>query len=141
VKALLEDVKKDGIGRLYRGGVISAIVVIVGHYPWFLTFNSLDASIPTILKSEDLFGFLARSGFIGICSSCVSDTCSNALRVVKTIRQTQGVGDSRSPWEIAKDILDEEGIAGFTRGLKTRIGTNAIQGGIFSVLWKYFLAS
>ena len=42
-------------------------------------------------------------------------------------------------WEVIQLIVDQDGIAGlFGRGLQTRLLTNAIQGAMFSVLWKYF---
>lgn len=134
---LWEDCREKGVRRLYQGGVVSALVVVVGHYPWFLTYNSLEGFLPMVDRDADLLGFLTRAAIMGVASSCVSDTCSNSLRVVKTIQQTDVEG--RGAVEIAKEVFSLEGIVGFTRGLKTRILTNAIQGGAFSVLWKYFL--
>jgi len=38
-----------------------------------------------------------------------------------------------------KSIIEKDGLQGlFGRGLQTRLLTNAIQGALFSVLWKYF---
>ena len=37
---------------------------------------------------------LARNAFIGFCSSAVSDTCSNSIRVMKTTKQTSTVAIS-----------------------------------------------
>ena len=69
---------------------------------------------------------------IGFCSSAVSDTCSNSIRVLKTTRQTyeRPIGYV----EAAKEIISKEGLGGlFGRGLKTRILANGVQGMLFTV--------
>ena len=95
---------------------------------------------------------LLRSAFLGVCSSCVSDTCSNSLRVIKTTKQTAALSNGNKTIEgeitITNDIsyrdalglvLEKDGWGGLLgRGLRTRLLTNALQGAMFSVLWKYF---
>lgn len=66
----------------------------VGNYPWFVTFNFLQRVVP---KQTDSKKKMLRNAAIGIASSCVSDTVSNSLRVIKTVKQTnadarRGVG-------------------------------------------------
>jgi len=82
--------------------------------------------------------WLAMGGSLrlGICASCVSDVTSNSLRVIKTVKQVSGsAGDSYS--EVARRIVAKDGLRGlFTRGLATRLVTNAVQGLMFSVVWK-----
>lgn len=39
-------------------------------------------------RFDDLPRRLGRSAVIGFCASAVSDTCSNSIRVIKTVRQT-----------------------------------------------------
>lgn len=112
------------------------------------TFNFLNERIPEVSSADDLLLSLARSALLGLCSSCVSDVCSNSLRVVKTTKQTANLGvkgDAESSAkdlsypEIVSQIIEKDGILGlFGRGLQTRLLTNAIQGATFSVLWKYF---
>ena len=74
---------------------------------------------------------------------------SNSLRVIKTTKQTAGLSvvdvdtenkkKELSYPEIVAMIIEKDGIAGLLgRGLQTRLLTNAIQGGVFSVLWRYF---
>ena len=69
------------------------------------------------------------------------------LRVLKTVRQTSldsGDEDSSkfSYIEAATDIIDSEGWAGLLgRGLETRLLANAVQGALFSVLFKFFQGS
>ena len=100
-----------------------------------------------------LFG-LVRAALIGLAASSVSDVCSNSLRVLKTTRQTyddkndgSSGGDSSSSIDInndsyfatAKQIVAKEGLQGLLfRGLGTRLLANALQGSLFSVLFKYF---
>jgi hypothetical protein len=143
---LWDSVLVKGPGPLYRGALAQAAATAVGHFPWFLTYNFLDGYIPEVSASDDLLLSLARSAFLGLCASCVSDTASNSLRVIKTTKQTAQLGtDSESELsypEVVAMILETDGIAGlFGRGLQTRLLTNAVQGSIFSVLWRFFQQS
>jgi len=157
-------VAAEGPSALFSGALASSAATVVGHYPWFLTFNSLSASLPNAadiaaaasvssdqLQPESAIVFtlasldpqlltLLRSAFIGLCASSVSDVCSNSLRVLKTTRQTDSAIEAkRSYYDTAKDIIAKEGLGGlFGRGLQTRLLANALQGTLFSVLFKYF---
>ena len=145
---LVKRVTSEGPGPLYQGSLASAAATAAGHFPWYLTYNFLNDSLPTTSKEEVLLGLL-RSAIMGLSASCVSDCVSNSLRVIKTTKQTASLGKSGSTEiEEAKEItyrealnlvLEQDGIQGLLgRGLKTRLLTNAIQGAMFSVLWKYF---
>ena len=145
---LLEKVAEKGPSPLYQGAIASAAATAAGHYPWFLTYNFLNDALPVISKEEDLLIFLVRSAVLGLSASCVSDCVSNSLRVIKTTKQTAGLGNSESDSkeityrEALALVLETDGIQGLLgRGLQTRLLTNAIQGSVFSVLWKYFQAS
>jgi hypothetical protein len=163
---LWTQVRMVGVGPLYRGAVASAGATAVGHYPWFLTYNFLNDVLPLVDKTAEggvdpnmvLILSLGRSAVLGLVASCVSDCCSNSLRVIKTTKQTaeltsanvvpkgedDKVGGSSSGQELSyKDaiglILEQDGWIGlFGRGLQTRLLTNALQGALFSVLWRYF---
>ena len=81
---------------------------------------------------------MVRRALLGVCASCVSDVCSNAIRVVKTKVQTSPDEDT-NPLQAAREILEEDGVEGlFFRGLETRLTINCLQGAVFSVAWKYF---
>ncbi|EEH51886.1 mitochondrial carrier family [Micromonas pusilla CCMP1545] len=131
--ALLKDkVKAGGIGVLYGGAAANFAANWVGNYPWFVTFNALQANIP---KYDGVKG-LARNAFIGMCASFVSDCVSNSLRVVKTIKQTSGDANLSYVGAV-KGVIAKDGVAGlFGRGLKTRLITNIAQSMVFSVFWK-----
>ncbi len=163
---LIDNVKSNGVSPLYRGALASAAATAVGHFPWFLTYNFLNDVLPVVSATggsgdENVILLkLARSAFLGLSASCVSDVCSNSLRVIKTTKQTAGlteVGGSTSTStstssnddgkkkeelsykEAVNIILEKDGFVGlFGRGLQTRLLTNAIQGAVFSVLWRYF---
>jgi Mitochondrial carrier protein len=137
------------LGPLYQGALASAAATAAGHYPWFLTYNALDAQLPLVSREDDLLLYLMRSAVLGLSASCVSDCVSNSLRVIKTTKQTAALSDSgKDPTqeprelsypEVIKMILETDGVRGlFGRGLQTRLLTNAIQGSLFSVLWRYF---
>ncbi|KAL3756317.1 hypothetical protein ACHAWU_007268 [Discostella pseudostelligera] len=143
---LREKIMESGPSPLYQGAVASAAATAAGHFPWFLTFNFLNDKLPVISKEDDLLLFLVRSAALGLSASCVSDCVSNSLRVIKTTKQTASLGDNEkkeiSYQEALAMVLETDGVSGlFGRGLQTRLLTNAIQGALFSVLWKYFLAA
>jgi hypothetical protein len=142
-------VGKEGPSVLYQGAVASAAATAAGHFPWFLTYNWLNDVLPQVTASEDLLMSLVRSAAMGFGASCVSDVCSNSLRVIKTTKQTARLSRKGEPEgteskemsypEVVKLILEEDGVVGlFGRGLQTRLLTNSIQGAAFSVLWRYF---
>jgi hypothetical protein len=161
---LRERIQREGMGTLYAGAVASSLATLVGHYPWFLTYNYLSEHLPTaaevlllsvtasaggtgdgqgVFPAALLAGAdprvltLLRSAFIGLCASSLSDVCSNSLRVLKTSRQTEGLGTSLS--DLARGIIATDGWQGLLgRGLQTRLLVNALQGMLFSVLFKYF---
>jgi hypothetical protein len=160
LEALFRNVGENGVGPLYRGALASAAATAVGHFPWFLTYNFLNDALPPVLLVSNVAGAgggvaagadgmetmvlakLARSAFLGFSASCVSDVCSNSLRVIKTTKQTAGLnemGQEISYRDALDMILEKDGWSGlFGRGLSTRLLTNAIQGAVFSVFWRYF---
>lgn len=119
---------------LYHGALATYSATLVGHFPWFFTFNTLQEYIPKP-ASDETFKKFGRNAIIGFTSSVVSDCCSNSLRVVKTTKQTHQTPISYP--QAVKLILDADGLAGlFGRGLRTRIIANGFQGLTFSVIWK-----
>ena len=133
---LLSKFKLNGVSAFYQGGVASALATIVGHYPWFLTNNYLEAYLPKYSYKEDFTKAILRSAFIGFWCTLVSDSISNSIRVVKTFKQTSQ--ERLSYKQVIDQIIAKDGVSGlFLRGLKTKLLTNAIQGVAFSVAWKY----
>lgn len=131
---LIAKLKTNGPRVLYNGSFASASATFVGHYPWFATYNYLSATLP---EQDDKFMELGRRAGIGFCSSIVSDTTSNSIRVVKVYKQS--AKDQISYPEIVRKIVATDGITGLMfRGLETKIFANGLQGIIFSVLWKHF---
>jgi len=131
---LVTKVTSQGAGVLWHGAGAAATATAVGHFPWFYTFNMLQEVIPTYQETSKK---LLRNAFIGFTASVVSDSISNSLRVIKTVRQTY-----QEPISYPKTVqlvVAKEGVLGLMgRGLKTRILANGVQGLLFSVLWKYF---
>ena len=126
-------IKINGFRTLYNGSTASVSATFLGHYPWFLTYNYLNETLP---KKEDKLYTLFRNGTIGFSSAVISDITSNSLRVIKTSKQTYS--SDISYINLTKNIINKDGIKGlFGRGLKTRIITNGTQGIFFVVLWKY----
>ena len=62
----------------------------------FFTYNYLQEVFP---KQDTTIKKLGRNAIIGFCSSVVSDTCSNSIRVVKVYKQV----NSSSPTAAGKD--------------------------------------
>ncbi|THU98571.1 mitochondrial carrier [Dendrothele bispora CBS 962.96] len=128
-------IKLYGIGTMWYGALATAAATFVGHYPWFVTYNTLQDSIPV---PDSTIEKLLRQAFIGFVASVISDTVSNSLRVLKTYRQ---VNETKIGYlDAAKAVVRNDGLKGlFGRGLKTRIIANGLQGLMFSVLWKLFM--
>lgn len=126
----LKSIINNASDKALKGGVAGA--TYVGHFPWFATFNYLDSNLP---EYDDTIKIFSRNGLIGFCSSAISDTCSNSIRVLKTTRQTYETPISYI--EAAKNIIKNDGLGSlFGRGLKTRIIANGLQGMMFTILWK-----
>lgn len=74
---------------------------------------------------------------MGFCSSAISDTCSNSIRVVKVYKQSHP--EQLTYTQVVKNVISESGISGLMfRGLETKILANGMQGILFSILWKKF---
>jgi len=134
VKMLGTKLSHQGPTVLWHGAGAAATATAVGHFPWFYTFNLLQEIVPQYKETHKK---LARNAAIGFTASVVSDTISNSLRVIKTVRQTYPTPISYR--ETVQMVVEKDGMLGlFGRGLKTRILANGLQGLMFSVLWKYF---
>lgn len=132
IPALRGKVRAGGVPVLYAGALAASGATLVGHFPWFFTYNYLDASLPL---PDTTLQKLGRSALMGFTASVVSDTCSNSIRVVKTTKQTSVVPITYP--DAVREVIKADGVMGlFGRGLKTRILTNGLQGLMFSVLWK-----
>ena len=132
LKLLSAKVQSKGVGVLWHGALAAATATAAGHFPWFLTFNFLEEKLPQF--DQQPWMKLLRSAGIGFTASVVSDTITNSVRVVKTIRQTyhQPIGYR----DAAQLVVGKEGVKGLLgRGLKTRLLANGMQGLMFSVLW------
>ena len=126
-------IKTSGPQVLFHGAIATSTATMVGHYPWFMTYNYLNSYLAKYNDNRQL----VRNAFIGFTSSVVSDTISNSLRVIKTTKQTYQ--HSISYKETINDIITKDGYSGlFGRGLAIRLCTNGIQGLLFSVLWNIF---
>lgn len=145
VKTIMQVEGKEGLPKLkakfqaggvpvfFHGAGATLAATFVGHYPWFTVFNTLNANVPNF---DERSKKLLRNAGIGFCASVTSDTVSNSLRVVKTIRQTDA---TTSYQDIVKGVIEKDGVMGLMgRGLKTRIIANGAQGIMFSVLYKMF---
>ncbi|KAJ1486595.1 hypothetical protein T484DRAFT_1788949 [Baffinella frigidus] len=104
-------IKAGGLPVIYGGSLAAASATWVGHFPWFYTYNTLDAYLAKPAEFRVLGGFytyntldaylakpaefmpsignelaqkLVRSACIGFTASVISDTASNSVRVIKT---------------------------------------------------------
>ncbi|EEC47750.1 predicted protein [Phaeodactylum tricornutum CCAP 1055/1] len=131
---VVDKVKVNGPFALYNGSLAAASATFVGHYPWFATYNFLSEKIP---KQDTQLAELGRRAIMGFCSSAISDTCSNSIRVVKVYKQSHP--EQLTYAKVVSNVLQESGVRGlFFRGLETKILANGLQGILFSILWKHF---
>lgn len=127
---------QHGVPVLFHGSLAAFGATFVGHFPWFFTYNHLQKALPRVSNDKPLKK-MGRNALIGFVSSAVSDSVSNAVRVVKTYRQTHAQVISYPT--AVRDIVAQSGVLGLMgRGLQTKIISNGLQGILFSVLWKFF---
>jgi hypothetical protein len=132
--AVVDKVKLAGPLALYNGSLAAASATFVGHYPWFATYNFLSEAIP---EQDTQLAKLGRRALLGFCSSAISDTCSNSIRVLKVYKQSHP--EQLSYPQVLQNVLKESGVKGLLfRGLETKILANGLQGILFSILWKQF---
>ena len=133
--AVTQKVKAVGPVALYSGSIAQASATFAGHYPWFFTYNLLSSTIPK--QDDDAIKELGRRALLGFCSSAVSDTCSNSIRILKVYKQSYPTQISYT--QCVHNVIRESGVSGlFFRGLETKILSNGLQGILFSILWKHF---
>jgi hypothetical protein len=134
-RILQEKVRTSGPRVMFHGAMAAAAATLVGHYPWFLVYNTANKYLPEN-PSGSRATKLIRAAGIGFISSMAADIASNGIRVVKTVRQTSATEIGYR--EAFVQLLAKEGsifnVA--TRGLGTKIMTNGVQGLLFSVLWR-----
>ena len=127
-------IRRSGPFVLYHGAFGAAGATMMGHFPWFFTYNFLNEQIPKP-KKDETFKKFGRNAVIGFTASVVSDSISNSMRVIKTTRQTSA--EPMSYPQAVRHVIEADGLQGlFFRGLKTRIIANGFQGMLFTVLWK-----
>ena len=100
----------------------------------FYTYNILDGSewVHSLIPYK-----LLRHAGIGLAASVVSDSLVNAIRVIKTTKQSLGSKHVVTYTEAIRIILAADGWKGlFGRGLRTRIMANALQSIVFTVIWR-----
>lgn len=131
---VVDKVRLSGPLALYNGSLAASSATFVGHYPWFFTYNFLSEAIP---EQDDALSKLGRRAIMGFCSSAVSDTCSNSIRVCKVYKQSYP--EQISYPQVVRNVISESGVRGLMfRGLETKILANGLQGILFSILWKHF---
>lgn len=129
---LCSEVGKGNVARLFAGCGATVLSTVLSHYPWFYVHNLLDSKLP---KANTTQTVICRSAVIGFIASAVSDTLSNAVRVVKTLKQT--LDTPADFWAVLRILYNEHGLVGLVgRGLATRIIANAIQSVVFVIAWK-----
>ena len=126
-----ENIKKNGKRVLWNGTMAQCTATVVGHFPWFFTYNYLNEKYP---PRENKYEELLKQGAIGFCSSLSSDVFVNVFKVMKTTKQT--VRSDSSYKDIITEIIKKDGIFGIYRGFKTKLIINGINGMLFSVCWK-----
>uniref|UniRef100_A0A7S1BNH2 Mitochondrial carrier protein n=1 Tax=Corethron hystrix TaxID=216773 RepID=A0A7S1BNH2_9STRA len=105
--AVVKKVKIGGVPALYQGSLAAASATFVGHYPWFFTYNYLSDKLE---ERETTLGKLGRRALIGFCSSAISDTCSNSIRVVKVYKQAHK--DVLTYPQVVRNVISESGLQG-----------------------------
>lgn len=80
-------ISKSGPSALFEGALGASAATWVGHYPWFVTHNFLEAYCVRngIMEAHSRsFSQNVQRASLGLLSSLVSDVCSNAIRALKS---------------------------------------------------------
>jgi hypothetical protein len=124
-----------GLRTLYAGAAGSAASAAAAHWPWFLTHNALQPRWCSPAPGRSRAAALWRQAAAGFAASLVSDVVANPLRVLKAAVQT-AEGELGYGGALAQ-VLAQGGVAALlTRGLGAKLCVNALQGVVFSVLWR-----
>ena len=134
LRTLGDRVARGGVAALYSGALGASAATLCGHYPWFASNNVLEARVPDWgprLKH-------ARRAAIGFVCSAVSDSTSNAIRVVKVAVQTSP--EPLGYVAAAARIYETRGLAGLLwSGLPAKLLCNGVSSVVFSVAWKMLM--
>lgn len=132
--ALHQRLSTVGLAGMYSGATASFSAGLLGHFPFFCTVNVLSNAVP-LSGDASTAQKISRNGGMGFLASMCSDVVTNGFKIVATNKQT-----SRKPmsyYETAQKIISRDGLfALVTRGLKTRMIGNGLQGATFVLLWK-----
>lgn len=133
-KAVQTRFQTAGLFGLYSGATASFTAGLLGHFPFFCTVNLISNAVP-LPDDVTTMQKIGRNGGMGFLASMCSDVVTNGFKIVATYKQTSKT--SRSYYETARNIIKADGIfAIVTRGLKTRLLGNGLQGATFVLLWK-----
>merc|ERR1712078_641656 len=89
IELLKTKLATGGFRTFYNGGLGAVMANIVGYYPWFATYNTLEEYLPKKdAQGNDFTGVqkLGRRALMGFGASAVSDVCSNSIRVLKVYK-------------------------------------------------------
>lgn len=73
---LMERIARDGPLTLYSGALGSSFATLVGHYPWFVTYDFVKTRVP---EAQGVLLKQLRSALLGFVSAFVSDVVSNSV--------------------------------------------------------------
>ena len=121
---------------LFAGGAGAGVAHAVAFVPWYTVHNLMQQRIPRVdVRRDGLAAYAGRSMAIGLVASAVSDSSSNALHVLKTIKQTSP--GAMSYRQAAVLAIGNGGVLKglFLRGLGTRLAASTANGMLFSLLW------
>jgi len=107
---------------------VHAVLIQFYTYNWLSTREWMLSLFPSQL---------IRNASIGLAASVVSDVVVNALRVIKTLKQSLGSKRNIGYIDAIRIVLAADGWKGlFGRGLRTRIFANALQSILFTIIWR-----
>jgi len=132
LQLLRRRVALHGGGALYAGACAGAAAAAAAHWPWFTVHSHLTRWMS---PGRTRAGALWRQAGAGFAASIASDVFANPARVLKARVAT--AADAVGYGEALRGVLAEGGPrALLTRGLGAKLCANALQGLVFSVLWR-----
>lgn len=132
--AVVQRVRAGGLLGLYSGTSASFTAGFLGHFPFFLTVNLVSQALP-LSDDATVLQKIGRNGGMGFLAAMFSDVVSNMFKIIGMNKQV--CTRQLTYYETARRIAQRDGLSALiTRGLKTRLIGNGLQGATFVLLWK-----
>ena len=131
-KTIKKIYSKEGIKGFYRGFIPSLIRLPLGNAFYFGTLEHTKKLLNKRFKTNDIItNFISSAAGI-----TVQSIVTNPIYLISTRFEAVGMNKYKNVFDAVKKILEEEGIKGFTKGLKPLLIKEIPSHSLFYVLYE-----